>query len=1110
MFSKFRRQYRKALVRITQAFKKAQFHIKRTLSRIVVYMNAQTKLTKLRLIQIYCNFLNEFNISGVKFDVARNVTRTISFVKFLFSTIFLYLLLRTIALGLMTSDDDGKSSRKITAIVNDLYLTGWLELFSIILITALIILFILRLIQPIRFSLKIQVLLLTSFVLYLFEKNVMKGFDFMESWLLPIDYFALLAFPPIIEFTLRIYYVLFKRKKKHSSLFIENHARKFNQSENSTRQRLITHIVKHVNQSHFDLSYSIGVVGDWGVGKTSFSLGLVEELEKSSGNIVVKFNPWLSTGKNSLIQEFIESLKEKLGPYERSLNTDLDNYLSTLVELESPLKTNFGHYFKSLTNETHSSKSEFHKVKNSISRIGKKVVIIIDDLDRLDKSEIIEVLKLIRNTGNFSNTVYISFYDKVFLLHAIQHFSKRNVQFQLDKFFDVEIPLAPFEGDDINNYIINNFFTKFAVNEEQYNLIIKQIGTSVFTQFREAKKFVSSLSINYTLYGRKLYLHDFFILEIIKVKYPFIPDWIWRNRNSIFREDGNPATKRLHEDDGTSVIKLLKEKEDSEFTKHFLASDDYVTINTLLKLLFPGTPVNDLYTIREVNFFDLYFYNSIPDSKTGISNWYTAIISGSYRDDPFFTQAFDSKKLEVISDSLLKNPMEFKRVTNENRGPIINLYSYLIDWSKGRISLDFLVKAFKLDDYPNQTSLFGQIIKNEDSHGKDILARTTFIATILRSYFYEPDTFKLTFANVQNLKDLNFELASEYFKKTDLVTIEALGILYNQLEEIDQDKRVVITKNALQAFKELVEKFPVGYLDLLVRSSMIPNHSLEFTFEPVTFPRLFDTVDGFKTFVLHANYPLYRKYNLIQYINQAKYDSQYFRYVFPIEEAEIKSMPAEFVAGWMNIPDAIKKKVKATENIYKIPLESSAWGRKEKYNDHIYNEAFKIQDGVIEMLITPENETKFWRLGLKLSRNHNIQTSVQPRHSDQQPDICLTIGEWNGKAWNFPERIQLEPVSFPEPRQPQHNDFSRDKTYNGGPLLMRISMTSQEGNYVTFEVFEGEKSFGRQGYKLDGYNYFRLSAWADERDFKLTIQMKKMINVDGTVVDARAVALGKK
>src|SRR4030095_14332027 len=48
-----------------------------------------------------------------------------------------------------------------------------------------------------------------------------------------------------------------------------------------------------------------------------------------------------------------------------------------------------------------------------------RVVIVMDDIDRLDKDEIQAVLKLVKLTGDFSNTAYILAFDEQMVAQAL-------------------------------------------------------------------------------------------------------------------------------------------------------------------------------------------------------------------------------------------------------------------------------------------------------------------------------------------------------------------------------------------------------------------------------------------------------------------------------------------------------------------------------------------------------------------------------------------------------------------------------------------------------------------------------------------------------------------
>ncbi|MFL0152537.1 P-loop NTPase fold protein, partial [Tenacibaculum maritimum] len=66
-----------------------------------------------------------------------------------------------------------------------------------------------------------------------------------------------------------------------------------------------------------ETSISIGIVGEWGTGKTSF-LEMIKEqfqINKSKDYILIDFNPWLNISLNSILQDFFNTLEKSLKEY---------------------------------------------------------------------------------------------------------------------------------------------------------------------------------------------------------------------------------------------------------------------------------------------------------------------------------------------------------------------------------------------------------------------------------------------------------------------------------------------------------------------------------------------------------------------------------------------------------------------------------------------------------------------------------------------------------------------------------------------------------------------------------------------------------------------------
>ena len=129
-----------------------------------------------------------------------------------------------------------------------------------------------------------------------------------------------------------------------------------------------------------------GVFGPWGYGKSTVLNFVREELEREhAGEIaILPFNPWMFGDKDSLLREFNKELAKALG---RSMSGDA----------EEPGEAE--------------SIEEMRGAK-------RKVVVLIDDLDRPGRDEILTMLRLVRLAANFPQVVYLLAFDDEMVARA--------------------------------------------------------------------------------------------------------------------------------------------------------------------------------------------------------------------------------------------------------------------------------------------------------------------------------------------------------------------------------------------------------------------------------------------------------------------------------------------------------------------------------------------------------------------------------------------------------------------------------------------------------------------------------------------------------------------
>jgi predicted KAP-like P-loop ATPase len=64
------------------------------------------------------------------------------------------------------------------------------------------------------------------------------------------------------------------------------------------------------------------------------------------------------------------------------------------------------------------------KLTTALCELGHRFIVTIDDLDRLEPTEALEVLRLVRSVADFPNIIYVLCYDSEILSHSIKEAAK--------------------------------------------------------------------------------------------------------------------------------------------------------------------------------------------------------------------------------------------------------------------------------------------------------------------------------------------------------------------------------------------------------------------------------------------------------------------------------------------------------------------------------------------------------------------------------------------------------------------------------------------------------------------------------------------------------------
>lgn len=422
-----------------------------------------------------------------------------------------------------------------------------------------------------------------------------------------------------------------------------------------------------IDHNNFQKAFTIGINSEWGTGKTSTLNLLKNGLEKKE-HIIIEYNPWMGFDKKVLIEDFFNTLSEHIE--QDGLNKDLGEYSNRLLSTQNPLLKDIIYYIPFLNNKTPSLEKLFKLINKKLKLLNQKIIIIIDDVDRLDNKEIFEILKLIRNSANFTNIFFIVAYDRSYVNNSIDninHFHERNY---LDKIINLELTLPYFDpvllkntfknllidkiGPEYNDkvsYALNNGFIDiediFRFRKVQSNF------TQAISNLREVKKLVNSIVINYKNILSDINFSDMIYLEILKLKYPSIYRLLYTQKEKILVENKGylflKVRKENDKDGKEKEIKIVEELTENIFLKENIGQEDKQMAIAIVNYLFNYSELtrsvfepkyssdpDKLLSVDQSNKFERYFANIIFE------------INISEKDFKSFLKISDNQEREAI------------------------------------------------------------------------------------------------------------------------------------------------------------------------------------------------------------------------------------------------------------------------------------------------------------------------------------------------------------------------------------------------------------------------------------------------------------------------------
>ena len=258
--------------------------------------------------------------------------------------------------------------------------------------------------------------------------------------------------------------------------------------------------------------------------------------------IIDDFDPWIFGTQEALLTAMYDEILSKTGlQYSSYRNRIIARKLQKTVADSKKLLGVFDVFL----NDEKTAYETVKQLKQNLARylcfIDKKIVLVIDNIDRAEADNILFLFKLIGAVFDLPNILYILSYDDKRIKAVFEDEKKINPKY-IEKIVQQEIAIPDIQKERLETICdecIKNLLQCYGVTEDwlnQYTRIIQVISTSI-TSLRQLKRLFNTAFVTTFYYDNILFKPHLLAIETIRFLEPELYETIKSNPQFFISRD---------------------------------------------------------------------------------------------------------------------------------------------------------------------------------------------------------------------------------------------------------------------------------------------------------------------------------------------------------------------------------------------------------------------------------------------------------------------------------------------------------------------------------------------------------------------------------------------
>lgn len=302
-------------------------------------------------------------------------------------------------------------------------------------------------------------------------------------------------------------------------------------------------------------TFTVGLFGKWGSGKTSIVNMMLNEIEEKQKNypetkklVIVHFEPWNFSNTDQLLSQFFIRLSnefrskgdKQLAEIGEALETYSDAFdLLSAVPLAGGLLSFLGKKgAKAVGNKLRKGSNEKDILKQKefviklLQKQSNRILVVIDDIDRLSNEQIRQVFQLVTSVAKFPNTIYLLVFDKDIVVKALEAVQEGSGKDYLEKIIQMPIQIPDIRPDKLRLILIDRLNTillkheRIGFQQTYWQKLYEPCIVPFVDSLRTINRLCNAVQFKLSSIATEVDFTDIVAISLLEIQYPEIYEWV--------------------------------------------------------------------------------------------------------------------------------------------------------------------------------------------------------------------------------------------------------------------------------------------------------------------------------------------------------------------------------------------------------------------------------------------------------------------------------------------------------------------------------------------------------------------------------------------------------